>query len=307
MSSENLRPIIIKRKKVSGGDGHHGGAWKVAYADFVTAMMAFFMLMWLLNATTEKQRKGLADYFAPTIAISRVSGGGDGALGGDSFQSPSRLPGSSTGQLASLPPGQGGADTALSMAEETKLKQLATGLAGKGGDSLVREMAARHINAEITDEGLVILVSDLEDAPLFDPDTGAAKPVLKDVLSLLVEAFSGVDNRIAISSHAAGPTEVADNFIRILSVSGLLSQTGQGGRKYGCIRKAHNDHFLFFERRCRRLGRKCQPPLHYLRQHRELKHEWLQAGRYRFSFNGDFQRHRHLFCGWRSGHVSTPD
>jgi len=211
MSSENLRPIIIKRKKVSGGDGHHGGAWKVAYADFVTAMMAFFMLMWLLNATTEKQRKGLADYFAPTIAISRVSGGGDGALGGDSFQSPSRLPGSSTGQLASLPPGQGGADTALSMAEETKLKQLATGLAGKGGDSLVREMAARHINAEITDEGLVILVSDLEDAPLFDPDTGAAKPVLKDVLSLLVEAFSGVDNRIAISSHTAAFAKVLQN------------------------------------------------------------------------------------------------
>lgn len=52
-------PIIIKRKKVIAGGGHHGGAWKVAYADFVTAMMAFFMLMWLLNATTEQQRKGI--------------------------------------------------------------------------------------------------------------------------------------------------------------------------------------------------------------------------------------------------------
>ena len=68
MSTEtNTRPLIIKRKKVSGGDGHHGGAWKVAYADFVTAMMAFFMMMWLLNATTEQQRKGIADYFSPTI------------------------------------------------------------------------------------------------------------------------------------------------------------------------------------------------------------------------------------------------
>ena len=63
----NARPIIIKRKKVIVAGGHHGGAWKVAYADFVTAMMAFFMLMWLLNATTEKQRKGIADYFSPTI------------------------------------------------------------------------------------------------------------------------------------------------------------------------------------------------------------------------------------------------
>ena len=59
------------------------GAWKVAYADFVTAMMAFFMLMWLLNATTEKQRKGIADYFNPTIPVNRISGGGDGAFGGE--------------------------------------------------------------------------------------------------------------------------------------------------------------------------------------------------------------------------------
>ena len=93
MSGDNqLAPIIIKRKKVSGGDGHHGGAWKVAYADFVTAMMAFFLLMWLLNATTEKQRKGIADYFSPTIAMARVSGGGHGPLGGDSVFSENTLP-----------------------------------------------------------------------------------------------------------------------------------------------------------------------------------------------------------------------
>ena len=81
-ANEEQRPIIIKRKKVSGGGGHHGGAWKVAYADFVTAMMAFFLLMWLLNATTEDQRKGLADYFTPSIPISRTSAGGAGMLAG---------------------------------------------------------------------------------------------------------------------------------------------------------------------------------------------------------------------------------
>ena len=79
-----IRPIIIKRKKIVASDGHHGGAWKVAYADFVTAMMAFFLLMWLLNATTESQRKGIADYFSPTVPISPISGGGDGVLSGDS-------------------------------------------------------------------------------------------------------------------------------------------------------------------------------------------------------------------------------
>jgi chemotaxis protein MotB len=77
-----VRPIIIKRKKVIDGGGHHGGAWKVAYADFVTAMMAFFLLMWLLNATSEDQRKGLADYFNPTLPISRTSAGGAGMLEG---------------------------------------------------------------------------------------------------------------------------------------------------------------------------------------------------------------------------------
>ena len=75
------RPIVIKKEEVVEG-GHHGGAWKVAYADFVTAMMAFFLLMWLLNATTETQRKGLADYFAPSVAISRGSNGTGLPFGG---------------------------------------------------------------------------------------------------------------------------------------------------------------------------------------------------------------------------------
>src|ERR1700709_1126329 len=66
--------IVIRREEVVEG-GHHGGAWKVAYADFVTAMMAFFLLMWLLNATTETQRKGLADYFSPNNVLSRGSSG----------------------------------------------------------------------------------------------------------------------------------------------------------------------------------------------------------------------------------------
>ena len=80
---EGAQPIIVKKIKKGGGDGHHGGAWKVAYADFVTAMMAFFLLMWLLNATSEDQRKGLADFFDPQLPISRVSAGGAGMLGGE--------------------------------------------------------------------------------------------------------------------------------------------------------------------------------------------------------------------------------
>ena len=96
-------PVIIKRKKIVVSTGHHGGAWKVAYADFVTAMMAFFMLMWLLNATTEQQRKGLADYFSPTIPVNRISGGGDGAFSGDSVFSEETLAQNGTGASSHKP------------------------------------------------------------------------------------------------------------------------------------------------------------------------------------------------------------
>ena len=89
-----VRPIIIKKKKGGGGDGHHGGAWKVAYADFVTAMMAFFLLMWLLNATSEEQRKGLADFFDPSLPISKTSAGGAGMLNGDTMLSEDTAAGS---------------------------------------------------------------------------------------------------------------------------------------------------------------------------------------------------------------------
>ena len=83
---EQHATIIIRKKKKGGHGGHHGGAWKVAYADFVTAMMAFFLLMWLLGATTEKQRKGLADYFTPTLINTKESSAGSaGMFGGDAM------------------------------------------------------------------------------------------------------------------------------------------------------------------------------------------------------------------------------
>ena len=80
--------VLIKKVKAKGHAAHHGGAWKVAYADFVTAMMAFFLLMWLLGATNEDQRKGIADYFAPTVMQSDKSGGSNGVLAGRSLEEP---------------------------------------------------------------------------------------------------------------------------------------------------------------------------------------------------------------------------
>src|SRR5580692_5322751 len=84
----NSAPVIIKKVKSGGhGGAHHGGAWKVAYADFVTAMMAFFLLLWLLNVTTDVQKRGIADYFDPTLTSKSTSGAG-GVLGGQTIGKP---------------------------------------------------------------------------------------------------------------------------------------------------------------------------------------------------------------------------
>jgi len=212
MNDKIVRPIIIKRKKVISGGGHHGGAWKVAYADFVTAMMAFFMLMWLLNATTEQQRKGLADYFTPTIAIARVSGGGDGAFGGDSLLVQSRLPQSGKGGLPNSPLSKNTPDGALAAEDQARLMELATGILGKGGDSLIKELTLEHIITNVTDEGLVVEIFDLEGAPLFDPKSGQPTSVMREISKMLVDVFATVTNRIAISSHSrAYPSVLIDN------------------------------------------------------------------------------------------------
>ena len=193
MSAQGNAPIIIKRVKKGGGDAHHGGAWKVAYADFVTAMMAFFMLMWLLNATTEKQRKGIADYFSPTIPVNRVSGGGDGAFGGDSVFTEETLAQTGQGGLPSLAQdasteapdgGESDGNEAEHAAETAALEHIEDALTGKSGESMVSELLQRHIVTELTDEGLVIELFDLDEDPLFTP--GTALP--NDTMDQLVGA-----------------------------------------------------------------------------------------------------------------------
>ena len=85
MAKQQNGTIVIKKIKKGGHGGHHGGAWKVAYADFVTAMMAFFLLLWLLNVTTDVQKRGIADYFEPTLSVRSETSGSGGILGGQSL------------------------------------------------------------------------------------------------------------------------------------------------------------------------------------------------------------------------------
>ena len=200
----NAAPVIIKRKKIIQGGGHHGGAWKVAYADFVTAMMAFFMLMWLLNATTEKQRKGIADYFNPAIPIVRISGGGSGAFGGDSVFSEQQLAQTGTGASAGQPSVQNkamGAAEGDGAAETAELKEIEKALLARGGESMTMETMLRHVVTRVTDEGPVIEIFDLAEAPLFAEGSVTPEPVTKDIALMLAEVLVLTRNQIAISGH----------------------------------------------------------------------------------------------------------
>ena len=219
----DTRPIIIKRKKIVQGGGHHGGAWKVAYADFVTAMMAFFMLMWLLNATTEQQRKGIADYFSPTIPITRISGGGDGAFGGETVFSENVIAQDGTGATNLRPTegrqslGTSGTDhraEAERAAETDRLAALEEALLDAQGDSVSSELPLSHIQTRLTDEGLVIEVFSRPGAPLFDRDTGAPAPWLADLAQAMVSLFVTVTNPVAVEGHVAAPPLVMVNATR---------------------------------------------------------------------------------------------
>jgi len=205
MSRQNdVAPIIIKRKKIIVSGGHHGGAWKVAYADFVTAMMAFFLMMWLLGATTESQRRGLADYFNPTIPVHRISSGGDGMFGGTDMETRE--------QLGPATPDEAETESDSSAQTDTEsFEDVQAQLTGLGGESPVLDDALRHIITRQTDEGLVLEVFDLPGVPLFVGDTDEPTLVMRQIASVLAQVFSIVINQLAIEGHTRTYTVVQAN------------------------------------------------------------------------------------------------
>ncbi len=222
----NARPIIIKKIKKGGGGGHHGGAWKVAYADFVTAMMAFFLLMWLINTTSPDQRRGIAEFFAPA-SVSRTSSGAGGLLAGTSFAEDGVRNGRSAPVAASSEPqytsnsnkntesssqGAGGAvdpdaealDRARSLRENAQFSSAEVAIRQAMADMPDIAELSRQVLVEQTPEGLRIQIIDQEGRSMFDRGSAAPNERARRLLGAIATTIADLPNRLVVSGHTDG-------------------------------------------------------------------------------------------------------
>jgi len=193
-------PIIVKKVTIVEG-GHHGGAWKVAYADFVTAMMAFFLLLWLLGATTEDQRKGLADYFTPTLVKTKQkSAGSDGMFGGSSLTDPDNYPhaAAQTGTKALTIPRDATGGPNEGAAAVSRVRQRVQE-AVQGQEGLSRLM--RQVRMIDTTTGLRIDLVDNANFSMFALGTTVLTPEAGELLAIIGEAIAPEVGQITVRGH----------------------------------------------------------------------------------------------------------
>ena len=200
-----LAPIIVKKVIVQGG-GHHGGAWKVAYADFVTAMMAFFLLMWLLGATTEDQRKGLADYFTPTLVKMREnSAGSDGMLGGSSIVDADNYPhaaGQTGTQALTIPrDASGGVTEGGAEAAERRRMEVAQEIRERI-DAVERlQRLSRQVRVMRTPEGIRIDLVDDADFSMFHLGSTVLVPEARELIGIIGETIAPDGAQMIVRGH----------------------------------------------------------------------------------------------------------
>lgn len=233
------RPIIVKKiKKVAGG--HHGGAWKVAYADFVTAMMAFFLLLWLLNAVTEEQKKGIAAYFRPTLAVQNTSatftiltgqsqpmedmsgGASQDSESEDDEQAMQQAPATGEGDRPQQlegekpdigtgnepQPGKGDkpvdlaeAEAAVKAAEQKQLQQIQEDIKNAIQDDPELKELEKNLKIDQTEDGIRIQLLDQEKISMFPSGSAAMNPRSKELLEKVAEVVKTLPNKIEISGH----------------------------------------------------------------------------------------------------------
>jgi chemotaxis protein MotB len=209
MAEERARPIIVKKIK-KGGGGHHGGAWKIAYADFVTAMMAFFLLMWLLGSTAKGDLKGIEDYFKTPLKVAMLGGSGSGDAtsiikgGGkdltrkDGQVSKTEGP---KGDQKSVKIDADDVKKVLAKLEAEKLLDLKNKLEKTIDESPTLVKFKKQIILDITDEGLRIQIVDEQNRPMFASSKAEMQPYAKQVLKEIGQMLNGVTNKISLSGH----------------------------------------------------------------------------------------------------------
>ncbi len=204
--SKKLQPIIVKKIK-KGGHGHHGGAWKIAYADFVTAMMAFFLLMWLLGSTTEGDKKGIADYFNSPLKISLMGGSGSGDSssiikggGADLSRSGGQVKNGEVEakkrsiNLQALKAEQKRAELAKLQAIKEKVEDV---LASNPKLAAMKS----QIQLDMTADGLRIQIVDEQNRAMFDSGSAYVKPYMRDLLREIGLVLAEVPNRLTLEGH----------------------------------------------------------------------------------------------------------
>lgn len=219
MSDDSTRPIIIKRKKVIAG-GAHGGAWKIAYADFVTAMMAFFLLMWLLGSTAKGDLAGIADHFQNPMKLAMAGGDGSG-------DATSILKGGGkdlTRQAGQVKKGDVEAKKTTSFSKEAqaefrrkemeRLEALKADIEKMIEKSPQLAQFKKQMLLDITSEGLRIQIVDEQNRPMFDSGGAELKPYTREILRQIGKALNSVKNRVSLAGHtdAAGFVGGAQGF-----------------------------------------------------------------------------------------------
>ena len=221
---ENNQPIVVKRvKKVAGG--HHGGAWKIAFADFATAMMAFFMVMWLMSSATPEQKKAISGYFQDPIGFTESASPHVIDLGGTPTPAPDRT---LNPELKDAPDAAEAAIDAKDDAAEmdaSQVETLAEQIERERLELLLQELQTKvdedpqlqkfkdQILFEITQDGLRIQIMDAANRPMFDLGSARLQPYFEDILLILAETIKAVPNKISISGHTdAKPYAGAGDF-----------------------------------------------------------------------------------------------
>lgn len=207
MAEEKIAPIIVKKIKKSSG-GHHGGAWKIAYADFVTAMMAFFLLMWLLGSTSKAQKEGISEYFKTPLKVVLMGpsvGASDSALKNTGGKDVTLK----QGQVKPVDgdPGRNKAikekelKEMLKQAEKAKLEQLKSKIEQAIDDNPELKQFKSQLKLDMTSEGLRIQIIDEQNRPMFENARADLQPYAKKILHEIGKTLNGVENKISLSGH----------------------------------------------------------------------------------------------------------